>query len=66
MRLTEKSREICNQFYKNKCGMCPIRPECVASIGGGQEAFERWQQNVNRAAGRYISKSNEGRVESLC
>ncbi|WP_161795164.1 hypothetical protein [Aneurinibacillus migulanus] len=50
MKISNEARTICREYYDKHCGTCPIRPQCVVPVGGGQEALERWSQAVNEAA----------------
>jgi hypothetical protein len=48
--MSDKANQICREHYRKNCGGCPLRKVCCSHIGAGQEAFERWQADVNRLA----------------
>jgi len=50
MSLGQKAKGICKENYKTNCPRCPIRQECIRSIGPGHEGLANWQQRVNAAA----------------
>ncbi|SDD27989.1 hypothetical protein SAMN02799630_02852 [Paenibacillus sp. UNCCL117] len=48
--LSAEALSICNQHYAKNCGGCSLRPACVSYIGQGQEALDKWIDEVNRKA----------------
>lgn len=50
IKLTAAALAICEANYTKNCGGCPLRPECVGSIGPGQEALDRWTTRINERA----------------
>ncbi|HZG16937.1 MAG TPA: hypothetical protein VE710_18255 [Candidatus Bathyarchaeia archaeon] len=52
--LSDKAKEVCKEHYTKKCGVCPIRKQCVVSVGSGYESHNRWLQGVNEAAEKVV------------
>jgi len=51
--LTQAARDICKVYYAKKCGECPLRPACCASISPYGNGLNRWAEAVNELAERW-------------
>lgn len=47
--------EICKKNYKDNCHNCPIRQVCIRPVGARRAEFEKWEKELEEAAGRFIN-----------
>lgn len=54
-----KADEVCKQYYKDKCHVCPLRPKCCQTIEPGKEKFNSWVKEAEQAAEEILRHKNK-------